>query len=55
MNGIGINYLHNSLNICHRDLNPENLLLNKDLELKICDLSKSAKLSNSLTTYVGNL
>ncbi|EAR95325.3 Serine/Threonine kinase domain protein (macronuclear) [Tetrahymena thermophila SB210] len=52
---LGINYLHNEQNICHRDLKPDNMLLNENLEMKICDLAMSATLSNQLTTTVGNL
>ena len=33
----GVAYMH-SANVIHRDLKPANLLLNKDCELKICDL-----------------
>jgi serine/threonine protein kinase len=33
----GLLYLH-SANILHRDLKPSNLLLNKNCDLKICDL-----------------
>ena len=33
----GLSFMH-SANVIHRDLKPSNLLLNKDCELKICDL-----------------
>ncbi|KAL4464878.1 hypothetical protein ABPG74_011439 [Tetrahymena malaccensis] len=52
---LGVNYLHNEQNICHRDLKPDNMLLDENLEMKICDLAMSATLSNELTTTVGNL
>lgn len=33
----GLAHMH-SANVIHRDLKPSNLLLNKDCDLKICDL-----------------
>jgi mitogen-activated protein kinase 1/3 len=30
-----------SANVIHRDLKPSNLLLNKNCDLKICDLGKN--------------
>jgi mitogen-activated protein kinase 1/3 len=33
----GMLFIHSS-NIIHRDLKPSNLLVNKDCDLKICDL-----------------
>ena len=33
----GILYMHTA-NVIHRDLKPSNLLLNKNCDLKICDL-----------------
>ncbi len=33
----GLCYMH-SASVIHRDLKPSNLLLNKDCDLKICDL-----------------
>ena len=35
---MGLQYLHEDLGIIHRDLKPSNLLLNKNCDLKICDL-----------------
>lgn len=40
-----LNYLH-SMNICHLDIKPGNILINKDFVLKICDFGSSIKLSN---------
>lgn len=50
----GIYYMH-SANVIHRDIKPSNLLLNKNCELKICDLGLSRGYDNSsenLTEYV---
>jgi mitogen-activated protein kinase 1/3 len=33
----GLLYLH-SANVMHRDLKPSNILVNKNCDLKICDL-----------------
>lgn len=41
----GINYLNN-LGYGHFDIKPENLLLNKDLDIKICDLGLTEKPEN---------
>jgi serine/threonine protein kinase len=50
----GIYYMH-SANVLHRDLKPSNLLLNKNCDLKICDLGLARGLEDStaaLTEYV---
>ncbi|KAL6929874.1 regulator of ime2 [Hanseniaspora valbyensis] len=40
----GLNYMHGRWGICHRDIKPQNILINpQTLELKICDLG-SAKI-----------
>ncbi len=35
-----------SANVIHRDLKPSNLLLNKDCDLKICDLGLARGYNN---------
>ena len=49
----GIQYIHSS-DIIHRDLKPSNLLLNKNCDLKICDLGLARGFTSNpeLTEYV---
>jgi mitogen-activated protein kinase 1/3 len=50
----GVLYMH-SANVIHRDLKPSNLLLNKNCDLKICDLGLARgfdKDAENLTEYV---
>lgn len=50
----GLAYLH-SLNVIHRDVKPENLLVNEKDQLKICDFGFARELKNqneNLTDYV---
>ena len=50
----GVLYMH-SANVIHRDLKPSNLLLNKNCDLKICDLGLARGFdsdSENLTEYV---
>ena len=46
----GVEYLH-SKKIIHRDLKPQNILLNKDLIIKLCDFGLSRKLSFEKRPY----
>ena len=48
-----INYMH-SADIIHRDMKPENILINKKLELKIADMNLARKeiVSDENTYYV---
>ena len=48
----GLKYLH-SADIIHRDLNPSNLLVNRNCDLKICDFNLAREeLGSTLTEYV---
>lgn len=52
-----IAYLHNlSPSILHKDIKPDNILINRELVIKICDLglSKTSNLSSALQTTVGH-
>ena len=48
---LGLSYLH-SCEIIHRDLKPGNILVNRNCDLKICDLGLARNISNELTDYV---
>ncbi|KAM7275709.1 hypothetical protein ACFE04_017575 [Oxalis oulophora] len=40
-----LNYLHNVIGVCHRDIKPQNLLVNPNThQLKICDFGSAKKL-----------
>jgi serine/threonine protein kinase len=54
----GLSYMH-AANVVHRDLKPSNILVNKDCDLKICDLGMARLVGhtektaeNPLTMYV---
>jgi mitogen-activated protein kinase 1/3 len=50
----GMLYMHSS-QVIHRDIKPSNLLLNKNCDLKICDLGLARgfqEVNNVLTEYV---
>lgn len=41
----GLNYMHNFANVTHRDIKPQNILVNPEtFELKICDLGSAKQL-----------
>jgi len=49
----GLNYIH-SKNICHRDLKPDNILLEKDQQVKLIDFGFSVEAEEKkLTTFCG--
>lgn len=49
---LGLSYIHNQYNVAHRDIKPDNILVNKDNTLHITDfgVSQSFKDSNDETT-----
>mmetsp|Transcript_33678 Transcript_33678/g.52035 ORF Transcript_33678/g.52035 Transcript_33678/m.52035 type:complete len:94 (-) Transcript_33678:889-1170(-) len=44
----GLKYLH-SMGIIHRDIKPSNILINKDCQIKICDLGLARTLPESFS------
>ncbi|KAL6948840.1 regulator of ime2 [Hanseniaspora vineae] len=42
----GLNYIHGTLGICHRDIKPQNILINpENFQLKICDFGSAKRLN----------
>ena len=48
----GIEFIHSN-NICHRDLKLENILIDKDLNIKICDFGHSTSTDKLLDDLIG--
>eukprot|EP00055_Hartaetosiga_balthica_P004004 m.9750 g.9750 ORF g.9750 m.9750 type:complete len:448 (-) comp3544_c0_seq1:382-1725(-) len=44
---LALNFLHNELNVIHRDVKPSNILINTKWEVKLCDFGVSKKWSLS--------
>lgn len=54
---LGLEYLHGSANVCHRDIKCGNVLLTNDGHVKLADFGVAAELSNTLNkrkTVVGS-
>ena len=51
---LGLNYMH-GLGIMHRDVKPENILLNEENHAKICDMGWSAYYNKPRNTFCGTL
>ena len=47
-----LNYMHNKAQICHRDIKPDNILIDKDFNLKVADFGFATKLSGEDGSYV---
>lgn len=50
---LGIQYLHEKLNIMYRDLKPENIMLCKNGHIKLIDFGLSKQLSRESNTFAG--
>ena len=48
----GVEFIHSHM-ICHRDLKLENVLIDKDLNIKICDFGHSASTEKLLDDLIG--
>lgn len=54
----GLAYLHKTLHIIHRDIKPQNILLNSKGDVKISDFGVSGELANTQAmakTFVGTV
>lgn len=54
----GLNYLHKKLHTIHRDLKPQNILINSSGEIKITDFGVSGEIANTAAfanTFVGTI
>jgi len=54
----GLNYLHKKLHLIHRDIKPQNILINSKGEIKITDFGVSGEIANTVAlakTFVGTV
>jgi serine/threonine protein kinase len=54
----GLNYLHKKLHLIHRDIKPQNILINSKGEIKITDFGVSGEIANTVAlakTFVGTI
>ncbi len=48
-----VDYMHSHAEVAHLDLKLENILINKDYEVKLCDLGFSQSIHNKIYRAVG--
>jgi mitogen-activated protein kinase kinase 1 len=54
----GLNYLHKKLHLIHRDIKPQNILINSKGQIKITDFGVSGEIANTVAlakTFVGTV
>jgi len=55
---LGLEYLHKELHLIHRDIKPQNILINKEGDVKITDFGVSGEIAHTMackTTFTGTL
>ena len=51
---VGMEYLHDTLKVVHRDIKPQNLLISQDNQLKICDFGSAQQLDNGKDEFTNS-
>ena len=51
---VGLEYLHDTLKVVHRDIKPQNLLLDHEDQLKICDFGAAQLLENGKDEFTNS-